>query len=101
VAAGERGLERGLTRTQLAERTAELDLVDHTELEQPAQEHAASAARSRAGGEPGGGRDQPAEIKAIAKGARCLSAGLPSSRSRPIARMALRARQEINAQFGG
>jgi hypothetical protein len=36
VAASERDLEPGLTRTHPVERTAEHDLVDYTELDQPA-----------------------------------------------------------------
>ncbi len=76
MAAGERGLDCGLARTEPVERAIELALVDGAELEQPAQ--------ARTGG---AGEIMRLAINAIAKGARRLSVGRPSSRSRPIARI--------------
>ena len=86
MAAGKRGLDRALAGAEPVERAIEFDLVDGAEFEQPAEARA-GAARSRAVASLEAGETRRLAINAIAKGARRLSVGRPSSRSRPIARI--------------
>jgi Transposase len=61
VAARERGLDRVLARAEPVERAIELDLVDRSQPQQPAQARAGGGDGQLArGSELGGGRDQPA-----------------------------------------
>ena len=59
MAAGERGLDRGLAGAEPVERAIELGLVDGAEFEQPAEARRGGVGGEIArGGELGGGRDQ-------------------------------------------
>ena len=61
MAAGERGLDRALTRAEPVERAIEFALLDRAEPKQPAQARTGSIGGQLArGGEFGGGRDQAA-----------------------------------------